>query len=155
MKIEENEIYTTKEVADLLKVSLPTVKRMLKDRRLPSTRIGKQHRFLGRDLLNIMETRQDLRLPGAADAPVAPAAVEIAQPIIIAGGPDPEYVKSLTAIERRQRAYMIGKPVLKAVMAEDGTVLIQRGKIVDDDTVCLARSRRKMMDLFTSLEHED
>jgi excisionase family DNA binding protein len=54
MKIETDEIYTTKEVAELLKISLPTVKRMLKDGRLPSIRIGKQHRFLGSDLIQII-----------------------------------------------------------------------------------------------------
>jgi len=59
MEINENEVYTTKEVAGILKVSLPTIKRMLKDGRLPSVRIGRQHRFLGRDLLAILSSKQD------------------------------------------------------------------------------------------------
>lgn len=147
MKIEESEVYTTKEVAAILKISLPTVKRMLKDKRLPSTRIGKQHRFLGRDLLAILEARQDLRKP-APESKLPPAA---AKPRI----GEPEYVKSLTNIERRQRTYMLGKEVLKDVYAEDGTLIIPKGTVASDDVIILARSHRKMMDLFTSLEHEE
>ena len=60
MRIEQDEVYTTKEVAEILKVSLPTVKRMLKDGRLPSVRIGKQHRFLGRDLIEILFMRKGI-----------------------------------------------------------------------------------------------
>lgn len=77
MKIEENKVYTTKEVAELLRVSMPTIKRMLKDGRLPSTRIGRQHRFLGKDLLDILTNREDLR-KDAVPAPIAQAPV--AQP---------------------------------------------------------------------------
>lgn len=74
MKIEENKVYTTKEVAEMLRVSMPTIKRMLKDGRLPSTRIGRQHRFLGKDLLDILTNREDLsKTAHEAAAPPAPA----------------------------------------------------------------------------------
>lgn len=76
MKIEENEVYTTKEVAEMLRVSMPTIKRMLKDGRLPSTRIGRQHRFLGKDLLDILTNREDLsKKAHEADTTPAPAPV--------------------------------------------------------------------------------
>lgn len=159
MKIEENEVYTTKEVAAILKISLPTVKRMLKDKRLPSTRIGKQHRFLGKDLLAILETRQDLRRPPeeAAQPMEAPAAYAAPAAVPVSDKPrigEPEYVKSLTSIERRQRTYMLGKEVLKDIYAEDGTLIVHKGTVVNDDVIIAARSYRKMTDLFTSLEHE-
>ena len=58
MKIELNEVYTTKELAEILKISMPTVKRMLKEKKLPASRIGKQYRFLGSDILLLLESQK-------------------------------------------------------------------------------------------------
>ncbi|MEW5947171.1 MAG: helix-turn-helix domain-containing protein [bacterium] len=148
LKVEENEIYTTREVAQILKVSLPTVKRMLKDRRLPSTRIGKQHRFLGRDLLAILTERRDLRRKGGDIG----AAVESE---LLVPGEEPAYVRSLSAIERRQRTYVLGKKTAKPTLAGDGSVLVDVGVAVDDDVIQLARAHKKMMELFSNLEHDE
>jgi len=149
MKIEENEVYTTKELAQLLKVSLPTIKRMLRDKRLTSTRVGKQHRFLGRDILSILATQQDLRkvsIPAAEpQSGIAPSQLPR----------DPDYINALSSMERRQRAYMLGKKVAENLYTDDGILLAEAGRIVDDELVQIVRSHRKMMDLFTKLEQEE
>lgn len=54
MKIEVNEVYTLKEVAQLLKISVPTMKRMLKEGRLVTMRIGRQHRIMGKDIMDFL-----------------------------------------------------------------------------------------------------
>lgn len=138
MKIEENEVYTTKEVAELLKISLPTVKRMLKDGRLKSTRIGRQHRFLGRELLDILRTREDLsRKPGGgADAPSRKSAPE------------------LSPVEQRQRDYMLGRRVAKDITDDNGDILFTAGMTVDEDAIDKARRTHRMMELFAALERE-
>ncbi len=139
MKIEENEVYTTKEVAQILKISLPTVKRMLKDGRLKSTRIGRQHRFLGRELLDILRTREDLRRPeergGDVAAPQLPAT-------------------ELSPVEKRQRDYMLGRRVAKTISDDDGNVLFPSGMTVNEDTIIKAKRRHRMMELFAALERE-
>lgn len=150
MKIDENEVYTTKEVAEILKVSLPTIKRMLKDKRLPSTRIGKQHRFLGKDLMEILTIRRDLRDSEIFDVPrpergEKPSAAEA----------EPDYVRKMSSTERRQRAYMLGRKTKTAILADDGTVLVEAGVVVDDITIRLARAHRKMMELFGCLEYTE
>ncbi|MEW6201708.1 MAG: helix-turn-helix domain-containing protein [bacterium] len=142
MKIEENEVYTTKELAQILKISLPTVKRMLKDKRLTSTRVGKQHRFLGRDILQILAAQQDLRTP-----PVTAAAGSV-QPSY-----DPDYVDKLTSTERRQRAYMLGKKLASDLYSDYGVLIVEAGRVVDDEVIQTVRAHRKMMELFTRLEH--
>lgn len=139
MKIEENEVYTTKEVAQILKISLPTVKRMLKDGRLKSTRIGRQHRFLGRELLDILRTREDLRRPDEKGG-------DVAAPRLIAA--------ELSPVEQRQRDYMLGRIVAKTIADDDGNVLFPSGMTVNEDTIVKAKRHHRMMELFAALERE-
>lgn len=178
MKIEENEVYTTKEVAEILKVSLPTVKRMLKDKRLPSTRIGKQHRFLGRDLLALLASKGDLRRAArvepqvaaptaAAPAPVAahppaaaptrapapaPAATRATAPQLPKREPSKE---PISTAEMRQRTYMLGKTLLRDLFDGDGNLLFEQGCVVTEEMIELAKRKRKLMELFSNIEHED
>lgn len=46
-KIEEDEVYTVPEVAELLKTSVRTVQRWVRDGRLPSLKIGGLRRVTG------------------------------------------------------------------------------------------------------------
>jgi excisionase family DNA binding protein len=163
MKIEENEVYTTKEVAQILKVSLPTIKRMLKDKRLPSTRIGKQHRFLGRDLIALLDSKEDLRYvvakkpaPPAAPVVSAPAPVPPAPPpAITAPRREPTAHESVSTAEFRQRAYMIGKTLLRDLFDHEGNLLFEQGCIVTEEMIETAKKSRKLMELFSNIEHED
>ena len=147
MRIDENEVYTTKEVAEILKVSLPTIKRMLKDGRLPSTRIGRQHRFLGRDLLDILESQRDLR-PGRAGAVPKPREPAAAPGHTYIDAPPPSQQRT----EERQRSYMIGKKVRSDITDDEGNVLFPRGTIVTDEVIREAGKHQKMMALFSNLE---
>ncbi|MBU0731273.1 helix-turn-helix domain-containing protein [Patescibacteria group bacterium] len=49
-ELSERTILTTKEVADLLRVSLITVRRWLKSGKIPSIRIGKHYRIRRDDI---------------------------------------------------------------------------------------------------------
>lgn len=53
-EINPNEVYTTAEVEQLLKVSNSTVKRLLKSGLLRANKIGKQYRVLGHELLRLL-----------------------------------------------------------------------------------------------------
>lgn len=50
-EIKENEVYTTEEARDLLKVSQSTMKRLIKKGIIKAAKIGGQHRILGAELL--------------------------------------------------------------------------------------------------------
>ena len=54
MQINENEVYTTKEVQGLLKISQATLMRLLKKGALRVAKVGHQHRFLGKELLKFL-----------------------------------------------------------------------------------------------------
>lgn len=51
MAIEPNEIYTTQETQDLLKVSNSTMKRLLKRGLIKANKIGGQYRIMGKEIL--------------------------------------------------------------------------------------------------------
>lgn len=51
MKIEENQLYKTEEVADFLRVSQITVKRYIAEDRIPSIKFNGLRRIKGSDLL--------------------------------------------------------------------------------------------------------
>lgn len=53
-EIKPNEVYTTEETQELLKISNSTVKRMLKSGLLRANKIGKQYRILGHELLRLL-----------------------------------------------------------------------------------------------------
>ena len=53
-EIKENEVYTTAETEQLLKVSNSTMKRMLKKGLIRANKIGGQYRILGKELLRLV-----------------------------------------------------------------------------------------------------
>jgi excisionase family DNA binding protein len=53
-EIKPNEVYTTKETQELLKVSNSTLKRMLKGGLLRANKIGKQYRIMGHEILRLV-----------------------------------------------------------------------------------------------------
>jgi excisionase family DNA binding protein len=53
-EIKENEVYTTEETQELLKISNSTIKRMLKSGLLRANKVGKQYRILGHEILRIV-----------------------------------------------------------------------------------------------------
>ncbi len=50
-EINPNEIYTTQETQDLLKVSSSTMKRLLKKGLIKANKIGGQYRIMGKEIL--------------------------------------------------------------------------------------------------------
>ena len=56
-EINPNEVYTTEETQELLKVSNSTVKRMLKSGLLRANKVGKQYRILGHEILRIVSPK--------------------------------------------------------------------------------------------------
>jgi excisionase family DNA binding protein len=54
MEIQSHEVYTTKEVQSLLKISQATLMRLLKKGLLKAAKVGHQHRFLGKELLRFL-----------------------------------------------------------------------------------------------------
>ena len=51
MAIDPNEIYTTQETQDILKISSSTMKRLLKKGLIKANKIGGQYRILGKEIL--------------------------------------------------------------------------------------------------------
>jgi excisionase family DNA binding protein len=56
MEVREHEVYTLKEAESLLKVSASTLRRMIRAGHLKGTRVGKQYRFLGKEILQVLTT---------------------------------------------------------------------------------------------------
>jgi excisionase family DNA binding protein len=53
-EINENEVYTTEETEELLKVSKSTMKRMLKKGLIRANKVGGQYRILGKEILRLV-----------------------------------------------------------------------------------------------------
>jgi len=53
-EIKANEVYTTAETQELLKISKSTIKRMLKSGLLRANKIGKQYRIMGHEILRLV-----------------------------------------------------------------------------------------------------
>lgn len=51
MVVNPNEIYTTQETQDLLKISNSTMKRLLKKGLIKANKVGGQYRILGKEIL--------------------------------------------------------------------------------------------------------
>lgn len=60
-EIKPNEVYTTEEAGELLKVSNSTMKRMLKNGLLRANKIGKQYRILGHEMLKMLSPELDVK----------------------------------------------------------------------------------------------
>lgn len=58
-EIKPNEVYTTRETQELLKISNSTMKRILKSGLLNANKIGKQYRILGHDILKLVSPNLD------------------------------------------------------------------------------------------------
>lgn len=52
--INPNEIYTTEEARDFLKVSESTIKRLLKNGAIQANKVGRQYRIVGAELLRLV-----------------------------------------------------------------------------------------------------
>ena len=53
-EINPNEVYTTEEARDFLKVSESTIKRLLKNGVIQANKVGVQYRILGAELLRLV-----------------------------------------------------------------------------------------------------
>ncbi len=51
MRVEPDQLYTTEEVAEILKIAVITVKRYIAEDKLPSIKINGLRRFRGKDLI--------------------------------------------------------------------------------------------------------
>ena len=58
-EIKPNEVYTTTEAQELLKVSNSTIKRLLKNGLIKANKIGGQYRIFGHELLRILSPDVD------------------------------------------------------------------------------------------------
>lgn len=54
LRIEPDEIYTTEEARDFLKISESTIKRMLKKGIIKAYKVGGQYRIWGDEILNLV-----------------------------------------------------------------------------------------------------
>ncbi len=58
MKINKNQLYTTEEVAKILRVSVITVKRYIAKDKIPSIKFNGIRRIKGEDLAKILKTKK-------------------------------------------------------------------------------------------------
>ena len=58
-EINPNEVYTTAEAQELLKISNSTIKRLLKKGLLRANKIGGQYRILGHEILKLLSPEID------------------------------------------------------------------------------------------------
>lgn len=58
MAVDKNQIYTTEEVAKILKVSPVTIKRYIAENKIPSIKFNGLRRFKGEDLLKILKSKK-------------------------------------------------------------------------------------------------
>ncbi len=58
MKLDKNQIYTTEEVAKILKVAPITVKRYIAENKIPSIKFNGLRRFKGEDLFKILKSKK-------------------------------------------------------------------------------------------------
>ena len=61
MEIQERAVYTTAEAARILKLSPVTVERKIRKGEMPGTKIGKEYRLLGDDILGLFRWRKEVK----------------------------------------------------------------------------------------------
>lgn len=54
MEIKANEVYTTQEAQELLKISSSTIMRLIKKGFVRTAKVGKQYRIMGKELLRLV-----------------------------------------------------------------------------------------------------
>ena len=57
VEINENEVYTTREMQEILKISQSTAMRMLKTGIIRAAKVGKQYRIMGKELLRLVSPK--------------------------------------------------------------------------------------------------
>lgn len=57
MEIEKTQLYTTQEVANLLKVSTPTIKRYISEEKIPSIKFNGIRRIVGSEIISILNNQ--------------------------------------------------------------------------------------------------
>ena len=62
MEINPNEVYTTIEARELLKISPSTIKRLLKRGIIKANKVGGQYRILGKELLRIVSPKVERKV---------------------------------------------------------------------------------------------
>ncbi len=62
MEIKANEVYTTQEAQELLKVSPSTTMRLIKKGIIRTAKVGKQYRILGKELLRLLSPKLEDRV---------------------------------------------------------------------------------------------
>ena len=62
LKIKPNEVYTTKETQDFLKVSKSTMKRLLKRGVIKAYKVGGTYRIWGDEILNLLSPKTEKRV---------------------------------------------------------------------------------------------
>ena len=59
-EIKPQEVYTTEQAQDYLKVSKSTMKRFLKNGTIRANKVGKRYKILGRELLRLVSPKAEL-----------------------------------------------------------------------------------------------
>lgn len=57
MEIKANEVYTTQEAQELLKISSSTTMRLIKKGIIRTAKVGKQYRIMGKELLRLVSPK--------------------------------------------------------------------------------------------------
>ena len=57
MEIKPNEVYTTQEAQQLLKLSSSTTMRLIKKGMIRTAKVGKQYRIMGKELLRLVSPK--------------------------------------------------------------------------------------------------
>lgn len=57
MEIKPNEVYTTQEAQELLKVSSSTIMRLIKKGIIRTAKVGKQYRIMGKEVLRLVSPK--------------------------------------------------------------------------------------------------
>jgi len=60
--IQPNEVYTTKEAQDFLKISKSTIKRYLKKGIIKANKIGGRYKILGKELLRLVSPKVERKV---------------------------------------------------------------------------------------------
>ncbi len=62
MEIKPNSIYTTNETKEILKISISTIKRLLKKGVIKANKIGGQYRILGKEILRLVSPKTERKV---------------------------------------------------------------------------------------------
>ena len=61
VEIKQNQVYTTEEAQDFLRISKSTIKRYLKKGILKANKVGGRYRILGRELLRLVSPETEIK----------------------------------------------------------------------------------------------